>query len=92
MCEFIREQRQTPVAGRYDVIVVGGGPGGLPAAIAALNSGTNRILAAQAADEMLNISGITASFVLRWLQAEPEKRRFWWSNMVFLAACGQQVW
>ena len=33
-------------------------------AIAALNSGTNRILAAQAADEMLNISGITASFVL----------------------------
>lgn len=33
-------------------------------AIAALNSPTNRILAAQAADEMLNISGITASFVL----------------------------
>ncbi len=33
-------------------------------AIAALNTGTSRILAAQAADEMLNISGITASFVL----------------------------
>ncbi len=33
-------------------------------AIAALNTGTTRILAAQAADEMLNISGITASFVL----------------------------
>ena len=33
-------------------------------AIAALNSETNRILAAQAADDMLNISGITASFVL----------------------------
>jgi len=33
-------------------------------AIAALNSGTTRILAAQAADELLNISGITASFVL----------------------------
>ena len=33
-------------------------------AIAALSSGTNRALAAQAADEMLNISGITASFVL----------------------------
>ncbi len=33
-------------------------------AIAALNSGTNRALAAQAADEMLNIAGITASFVL----------------------------
>ncbi len=33
-------------------------------AIAALSSGTSRPLAAQAADELLNISGITASFVL----------------------------
>ena len=33
-------------------------------AIAALNTTTTRVLAAQAADEMLNISGITASFVL----------------------------
>ncbi len=33
-------------------------------AIAALNTGTSRPLAAQAADELLNISGITASFVL----------------------------
>ena len=33
-------------------------------AIAALNYETNRILAAQAADDMLNISGITASFVM----------------------------
>ena len=33
-------------------------------AIAALNSGTTRPLAAQAADELLNISGISASFVL----------------------------
>ena len=33
-------------------------------AVAALNTPTNRILAAQAADELLNISGITASFVL----------------------------
>ena len=33
-------------------------------AIAALNAGTTRPLAAQAADELLNISGITASFVL----------------------------
>ena len=33
-------------------------------AIAALNSPTSRILAAQAADELLNISGISASFVL----------------------------
>ena len=31
---------------------------------AALEQKTNRILAAQAADDMLNISGITASFVL----------------------------
>jgi len=33
-------------------------------AIAALNISTSRTLAAQAADELLNISGITASFVL----------------------------
>ncbi len=33
-------------------------------AVAALNSPTSRVLAAQAADELLNISGITASFVL----------------------------
>ena len=33
-------------------------------AIAALNTSTSRALAAQAADELLNISGITASFVL----------------------------
>ena len=33
-------------------------------AIAALNTGTTRALAAQAADELLNIAGITASFVL----------------------------
>ncbi len=33
-------------------------------AIAALNTATSRMLAAQAADELLNISGITASFVL----------------------------
>jgi len=33
-------------------------------AIAALNSTTSRTLAAQAADELLNISGISASFVL----------------------------
>ena len=33
-------------------------------AIAALNTGTSRALAAQAADELLNISGISTSFVL----------------------------
>lgn len=33
-------------------------------AIAALNAGTSRTLAAQAADELLNIEGFTASFVL----------------------------
>lgn len=33
-------------------------------AIAALNNTTTRVLAAQSADELLNISGITASFVL----------------------------
>ena len=32
--------------------------------VAALNTGTTRVLAAQAADELLNIAGITGSFVL----------------------------
>ena len=39
-------------------------------AIAALNTGTTRPLAAQAADELLNISGIKASFVLFPLDAD----------------------
>ena len=33
-------------------------------AVAALNTATTRVLAAQAADELLNIAGITASFVM----------------------------
>lgn len=33
--QFIEECLKTPVAGRYDVIVAGGGPAGVPAAIAA---------------------------------------------------------
>lgn len=39
MSEFIHEQRQTPVAGRYDVIVVGGGSAGIGAALAAGRAG-----------------------------------------------------
>jgi hypothetical protein len=41
----IREPgRDLPVAGEYDVIVVGGGPGGLPAAIAASRQGAHTLL------------------------------------------------
>lgn len=41
-------------------------------AISALTAPTNRILAAQAADELLNIAGITASFVM---YPDPEKNQ-----------------
>lgn len=33
--EYINEELRTPVAGEYDVIVVGGGPSGSAAAISA---------------------------------------------------------
>ena len=39
-----REELQTPVAGRYQVIVAGGGPSGVIAAVAAARSGADTLL------------------------------------------------
>ena len=36
--------RQTPVWGRYDVVVLGGGPAGIAAATAAANTGQSTLL------------------------------------------------
>jgi hypothetical protein len=39
-----REELQTPIVGRYQVIIVGGGPGGFIAALAAARSGADTLL------------------------------------------------
>lgn len=44
MSEYIQEHLKTPVAGRYDVIVAGGGPAGVGAAIAAGRMGAKTLL------------------------------------------------
>ncbi len=62
--EYIAETLRTPVAGEFDIVVVGGGPSGLVAAVAAARSGARTALVERSG--CLGGTG-TASMVAQWI-------------------------
>src|ERR671910_2165079 len=44
MQDIVEERRRTPVVGEYEVVVLGGGPAGMAAAVAASRAGRSTLL------------------------------------------------
>ena len=59
----IQEHLQTPIAGQYDVIVAGGGPAGVPAAIAAARNGAKTLLI----EVNSCLGGVWTAGILTWV-------------------------
>lgn len=62
--DFIRETLQTPVRGRYDVIVVGGGVAGVSAAMAARREGASVLLLEKSAA----LGGLATIGLISWYE------------------------
>ena len=59
----IKENLDTPIAGEYDVIVVGGGPAGIPAAVAAARMGARTLVL----EVNSCLGGVWTAGILTWV-------------------------
>ncbi len=60
----IREQIETPVLGHYDIIVCGGGVGGLAAAVSASRNGAKVLLI----EKSLQLGGLATLGLINWYE------------------------
>lgn len=83
---FLEEAREIPVIGNVDVLVLGGGPAGVGAAVAAAREGAAVMLIEQTGD----VGGVaTSGMMSHWTgEAGADSMRKFWTGP---AMCGKQT-